>query len=176
MTAPEPEVIAKIRQHMMDGNVFLYFDSNGAEAEDFFAGDVLAAYDHLATRCAAAEERADKAENTLDAEWVTHQQLNAMRADLTAARAQVAAMEVVVDAAKAYAEACKAPGQYDADGLSNADRGHNALIAAVRTMRDRIDPCTCAGDNGDGSRWACAHCRGSRTHATPTPQPEQDDD
>ena len=89
---------------------------------------ILAAYDALATRCAAAEANAaqwkDRAERSLAKYLVAD-------ADLTAARAQVAAMEAVVNAAKAYAEACKDPGQDDADGFSNADRWHDALIAAA---------------------------------------------
>ncbi|MBY0490605.1 MAG: hypothetical protein K2R93_12255 [Gemmatimonadaceae bacterium] len=42
----------------------------------------------------------------------------------------------------------------------------DALLAELATLEPR-DPCTCAGDNGDGSRLVCAHCGGLRTPSTP---------
>lgn len=65
------------------------------------------------------------------------------------------------------------------DGLDAADAvvGVNAVLSAVRLLESAgaadphvapsaetgsTDPCTCAGDNGDGSAGFCGHCGGMR--------------
>ena len=71
------------------------------------------------------------------------------------------------------------------DGLDAADAvvGVNAVLSAVRLLESAgaadphvapsaetgsTDPCTCAGDNGDGSAGFCGHCGG---HCAETRQP-----
>ena len=56
-------------------------------------GEVLAAFDALATRCAAAEAHRDQ---QTELRWDANRELAKMEADLTAARAQVAALSDVI--------------------------------------------------------------------------------